>query len=156
MKKLTVIIEKSGTGFSCYALEKDGVIGVGYTREELEKSFFEALQLHIEHTIEQGGSDSLEAYEVTWEERFPMTWQELKEFCNSLPEDRLDEDVLAIEENEVKRFYSAELSEDIYIHKEDEEQRGSLEDMKYHDGEDFNIENYTLQPAGIPFLFIEF
>jgi predicted RNase H-like HicB family nuclease len=66
MKKLTVIIEITGTGFSCYAKELDGIIGVGDTIEATQQSFLEALAAHVEYIIEQGGADSLEGYEVTF------------------------------------------------------------------------------------------
>jgi len=66
MKKLTVIIEKTGTGYSCYAKEIDGIIGVGDTVEATQQSFLEALAAHVDYIIEQGGADSLEGYEVTF------------------------------------------------------------------------------------------
>ena len=52
--KITVIIEKSNTGFSAYAKEIDGLVTVGSSISELKENFNEVLQYHVEYLQEQG------------------------------------------------------------------------------------------------------
>ena len=50
-----------------------------------------------------------------------MTWQELKDFCNNLPEEVLDKDVvLWREEDSITEIESRELEEDYYMNPEDD------------------------------------
>lgn len=85
-----------------------------------------------------------------------MIFRELKEFCNQLNEEQLSKPVRTVKFNEIERVFAAELSEEILINKEDSEDRGTLEEMKEMWGEDFNMESYRIQAAGIPFLHLEF
>jgi hypothetical protein len=86
-----------------------------------------------------------------------FTWRQLKEFVNGLPEDRLDGEVIAQEENQVKTFSGAEVLPDIYVPIDgDIEGSGPLEELKSALGDDFDINDYEVQPAGVPILWIEF
>ena len=51
---LTVIVEKTGTGFSAYTKEIDGLATIGDNLTELKKNFNEVLHYHIEYLQEQG------------------------------------------------------------------------------------------------------
>ena len=48
MKRYSVVIEKTGTGYSAYSPDVDGCAAVGDTEEETRENFREALQLHLE------------------------------------------------------------------------------------------------------------
>ena len=50
-----------------------------------------------------------------------MTWNELKEFCNSLPEDQLGKKVVMWREDEaINDIWTERLSEDHYMREDDE------------------------------------
>jgi predicted RNase H-like HicB family nuclease len=51
---VTVIVEKTGTGFSAYAKEIDGLVTVGDSISELKSNFNEVLYHHVEYLQEQG------------------------------------------------------------------------------------------------------
>jgi predicted RNase H-like HicB family nuclease len=53
---LTVIVEKTGTGFSAYTKEIDGLVTVGDTISELKDNFNEVLEIHVEFKNEKEGS----------------------------------------------------------------------------------------------------
>jgi len=89
-----------------------------------------------------------------------ITWQQLKDFVNSVPEDFLQNKVPLMYEDETfarriqEPFFS---EEDIYINKNDIEKIGTLKDLKEnHDDEDpFNPDDYILNTKkGTPFLWI--
>ena len=62
---LTVIVEKTGTGFSAYAKEINGLATVGDSLAELKQNFNEVLTYHIEYLQEQGeASASIDNYDV--------------------------------------------------------------------------------------------
>jgi predicted RNase H-like HicB family nuclease len=51
---LTVIVEKTGTGFSAYTKEIDGLATIGDSLTELKRNFNEVLHYHVEYLQEQG------------------------------------------------------------------------------------------------------
>lgn len=51
---LTVIVEKTGTGFSAYTKEIDGLATIGDNLTELKKNFNEVLHYHVAYLQEQG------------------------------------------------------------------------------------------------------
>ncbi|KOS05620.1 hypothetical protein AM493_05910 [Flavobacterium akiainvivens] len=55
-KELTVIVEKTGTGFSAYAKEVDGLITVGDSISELKENFNEVLEEYVEYQNEMKAS----------------------------------------------------------------------------------------------------
>lgn len=66
-KKLTVIVEKTNTGFSCYVKEIDGLVSVGDTLAEIKSSIKEVLKDHIEYLQENGDvSLRLESYQINY------------------------------------------------------------------------------------------
>lgn len=66
-KKITVIVEKTGTGFSAYARETDGLIAVGETISELKTNFNEALFHHVEYIKEKTDPKAdVKDYEITY------------------------------------------------------------------------------------------
>jgi hypothetical protein len=91
-----------------------------------------------------------------------ITWQELKDFVNSIPEKHLQGKVMTAYGDE---GYSKLMNEpgfienDIYFNKEDPEDSGTIEEIKMNlemNDEVFDIENYSLwQEAGTPFLWID-
>lgn len=50
----TVILERTGTGYSAYAPDLPGCISVGETREEIMEMMREAMEFHLESMIEDG------------------------------------------------------------------------------------------------------
>lgn len=52
--EISVIIEKTSTGFSAYAKEIDGLATVGNNISEIKENFNEVLQYHVEYLQEQG------------------------------------------------------------------------------------------------------
>ena len=59
MKKiinLTVVVEKTGTGFSAYSKEIDGLVTVGESISELKENFNEVLEIHIDYQNEMKGA----------------------------------------------------------------------------------------------------
>ncbi|THD67634.1 hypothetical protein E7Z59_08220 [Robertkochia marina] len=54
---LTAIVEKTGTGFSAYIKEMDGVIAVGDSLAELKNSLNESLFHHLDYLNETEGSE---------------------------------------------------------------------------------------------------
>lgn len=91
-----------------------------------------------------------------------ITWQELKDFVNSIPENHLQGKVMTAYGDE---GYSKLMNEpgfiehDIYSNKEDLEDSGTLDEIKMNlemKDEVFDISNYELwQEAGTPFLWID-
>ena len=51
---LTVIVEKTGTGFSAYTKEIDGLATIGDNLTELKKNFNEVLHYYVSYLQEQG------------------------------------------------------------------------------------------------------
>jgi len=54
MKTLTIVIEKTGTGFSAYAKELTGVASVGDTIAELKENITEVLKYKVDYMHEMG------------------------------------------------------------------------------------------------------
>lgn len=85
-----------------------------------------------------------------------VTWQEMKELCNSLPESELQK-VIMISDGE----YSTQVTwmgvtdEDYYYDPNDIDDCGTLRDLKDLHGDDLVIENYKMQPKGTAFISTE-
>lgn len=56
-KNLTIVVEETSTGLSCYAKEIDGLIAVGETLQELKSNFNEALSYEVEYLNEQNKAE---------------------------------------------------------------------------------------------------
>jgi predicted RNase H-like HicB family nuclease len=52
--KYTVVIEKTGTGYSAYVPDLPGCVSVGRTREEMDRNIREAIELYLDELREQG------------------------------------------------------------------------------------------------------
>lgn len=52
--KVLVIVEQTPTGFSAWSPDVDGCVVTGETREHVETSMREAVELHFEALREQG------------------------------------------------------------------------------------------------------
>lgn len=65
--RLTVIIEKTSTGFSAYTKEIDGLATVGSSISELKQNFNEVLQYHVEYLQEQGENVTIGDFEISYE-----------------------------------------------------------------------------------------
>jgi len=52
--RFLVVVEDAGKNFSAYSPDLPGCVATGSTREETEKSMYEAIQLHIEGLREDG------------------------------------------------------------------------------------------------------
>jgi len=66
MEELTVIVEKTNTGYSCYAIQINGIIGVGNDIDETQLSFLECLSHHVDYEIETKGAKGVRGYDVKW------------------------------------------------------------------------------------------
>lgn len=67
MRNLTVVVEKTDTGFSAYIKEMDGVISVGSTITELKDSLNEALYHELEYINETEGKNiSVSDFELNY------------------------------------------------------------------------------------------
>lgn len=64
--KITVIVEKTGTGFSAYAKEIDGLITVGDTISEIKSNFNEVLEYHVEYLQEKGQTITKDDFEISY------------------------------------------------------------------------------------------
>ena len=71
---LTVIVEKTGTGFSAYTKEIDGLATIGDGLTELKRNFNEVLHYHVEYLQEQGENvttnDFITNYDLDLEQFF--------------------------------------------------------------------------------------
>ncbi len=54
MKHFTVIFEKTHTGYSAWVPDLPGCVSTGATKEDCEKSIYEAVTFHIEGMIAEG------------------------------------------------------------------------------------------------------
>jgi len=63
---LTVIVEKTGTGFSAYTKEVDGLATVGDSLSELKRNFNEVLHYHVEYLQEQGENVTTEDFTMNY------------------------------------------------------------------------------------------
>ncbi len=48
MRRYSIVIERTDTGFSAYSLDVPGCAVVGDTEEEIRQTFQEALEFHLE------------------------------------------------------------------------------------------------------------
>ena len=48
MHRFLVVIENAGANYSAYSPDLPGCVATGKTREEAERTMFEAIQLHLE------------------------------------------------------------------------------------------------------------
>ncbi len=63
---LTIVVEKTGTGFSAYAKEIAGLVAVGDSLTELKINFAEVLGQHVDSLREQGENASTGDYAVNY------------------------------------------------------------------------------------------
>ncbi|AWL08753.1 hypothetical protein G9H64_09015 [Aquirufa nivalisilvae] len=63
---LTVIVEKTGTGFSAYAKEIDGMVAVGSSVNELKANFVEVFQHYVDYENEIGNSIQIQDYSLNY------------------------------------------------------------------------------------------
>ena len=91
-----------------------------------------------------------------------ITWKELKEFVNSIPEEYLDKNAsILIGDNMQARILNEPFfqQEDFYINKDDNEDYGTLDALtEVHNSEEdpFIIADYRLLTAkGTPFLWVD-
>lgn len=52
--RFLVVIEEAGRNYSAYSPDLPGCVATGATREETEKSMYEAIQFHLEGLKEDG------------------------------------------------------------------------------------------------------
>ena len=52
--RFLIIIEEAGENYSAYSPDLPGCVATGLTREETEKTMYEAIQMHIEGLREDG------------------------------------------------------------------------------------------------------
>ena len=48
MNKYLIVVEETGTGYSAYSPDLSGCVAAGKTREEVEKTMHEAIEIHLE------------------------------------------------------------------------------------------------------------
>ncbi|AZB01271.1 hypothetical protein EG359_17355 [Chryseobacterium joostei] len=87
-----------------------------------------------------------------------ITWKELKEFVNSIPEDQLEKkaSVMDGDESPARDLYEPFFTvNDFYINKQDYEDCGTLDELKDLHGEDFVQDDYLLNTKkGTAFLWM--
>ncbi|MCC9063955.1 type II toxin-antitoxin system HicB family antitoxin [Flavobacterium piscisymbiosum] len=64
---ISVVIEKTSTGFSAYAKEIDGLATVGSSITEIKENFNEVLQYHVEYLQEQGETVTITDFEISYQ-----------------------------------------------------------------------------------------
>jgi predicted RNase H-like HicB family nuclease len=52
--RFLIVIEAAGENYSAYSPDLPGCVATGPTREETEKTMYEAIQMHIEGLCEDG------------------------------------------------------------------------------------------------------
>ncbi|MFT4168515.1 MAG: hypothetical protein QM653_05285 [Dysgonomonas sp.] len=85
-----------------------------------------------------------------------FTWNDLQDQINKMNEEQRERQVCVSISDE--GFYSIEdiqfIEDDIYVNIEDNDEIGTLSDLRDSAGDDFDIENYRLTtPKGTPFLW---
>ena len=63
---ITVIVEKTKTGFSAYAKEIDGLITVGDSIAEIKENFNQVVKYHIEYLVENGEKVTSENFSINY------------------------------------------------------------------------------------------
>lgn len=66
-RTITVIIEKTSTGFSAYAKEIEGLATVGSSISEIKNNFNEVLEYHVEYLQEQGESVTVGDFDISYQ-----------------------------------------------------------------------------------------
>jgi hypothetical protein len=91
-------------------------------------------------------------------EKKPYTFADLKRDVNQLTEGQLSKPVYVSREEESLEISELAITEyDCWVHKDDYEDSGTLEELKDIHGEDFDEANYFLAtPKGSPFLAEDF
>ncbi|RUT68702.1 type II toxin-antitoxin system HicB family antitoxin [Flavobacterium cupreum] len=64
---ISVVIEKTSTGFSAFAKEIDGLTTVGSSISEIKENFNEVLQYHVEYLQEKGESVAITDFEISYQ-----------------------------------------------------------------------------------------
>jgi len=64
---ISVIIEKTATGFSAYAKEIDGLATVGNNISEIKANFNKVLQYHVEYLQEQGEKVKITDFNISYQ-----------------------------------------------------------------------------------------
>ncbi|UOB16586.1 hypothetical protein [Abyssalbus ytuae] len=103
MKKnlLTVIIEKTHTGFSCYAKEENGLIAVGDSIQELKNNFNEALYHEIEYQNEINKTNKkITDYEIN----YVLDIQQFFEYFKVINKTAFAEDYLNINKSLFRQY----------------------------------------------------
>lgn len=89
----------------------------------------------------------------------PITWRELKDFVNSIPEEKMQDVAFILVEDDSRAKPLLEpffMHENIYSNKDDFEDSGMLEDLRYAHGDEFNPDDYHIVTRkGTPFLWAE-
>lgn len=85
-----------------------------------------------------------------------FTWNDLQDQINTMTEEQRKRQVCVSISDD--GFYSIEdiqfIEDDIYVNIEDNDEIGTLSDLRDSTGDDFDIENYRLiTPKGTPFLW---
>lgn len=86
-----------------------------------------------------------------------ITWADLKEAANKMSEEQLNTPVFIAQDDEywVKINEIVLVEEDIYVNKDDDEDAGTLSELKELHDDEFVLENYRLMSKkGTPFLAI--
>lgn len=86
------------------------------------------------------------------------TLGDLKEFLSALTEEQLKQPVRVWDEDSSRRIIGEHIvDEPIYCHKDDDEDRGTLAELKDLHGEDFKEEDFEMcTPVGTIALLIDF
>ncbi|MGK6342895.1 hypothetical protein ACMGDK_11685 [Chryseobacterium sp. DT-3] len=88
-----------------------------------------------------------------------ITWNELKEFVNSIPEGQLSKNasILVGDESTGRELFESFFTvNDIFCNKEDFEDCGTLDELKDLHGDEFVQENYLLSTKqGTAFLWMD-
>jgi len=54
VRRFLIVVEETGTGYSAYSPDVPGCVATGKTREEVEKTMVEAIELHFQGLKEDG------------------------------------------------------------------------------------------------------
>ncbi|RZJ55899.1 MAG: type II toxin-antitoxin system HicB family antitoxin [Flavobacterium sp.] len=65
--EISVVLEKTTTGFSAYAKEIDGLATVGSSISEIKENFNEVLQYHVEYLQEQGENVTITNFNISYQ-----------------------------------------------------------------------------------------
>lgn len=102
-RKLTVVVEKTNTGFSAYIKEVDGIVGVGGTITELKENLNEAFYHHLEYVNEvEGSSLSISDFEIA----YTLDLKQLFDYFKVINKSAFAEDYLNINQSLFRRYTS--------------------------------------------------